>query len=125
MGRIPSQYKLLDKYNPKLADCIASLRRSNFPAKLDPKSAIPLKYKELMVVALEVAVGRGERGVSHARKAVRAGATMQELLETLGLCIYLVGMTTFVDSGDACMRAAHDELVHLPRIRTSRKGSSK
>lgn len=124
MGKFPSQYELLDKYNPELADCIVSLRRANFPRKKDSKSAIPLKYKELIVVAIEVATGRGEKGISHARKAVRAGASMQEIMETLGLCMYLTGMTTWVDSGGSCIRAASDELIHHRRVKASTKNSN-
>ncbi len=61
------------------------------------------------MVAVEAATGRGEKGKSHARKAIRAGATPKEVQEALALCIYLVGMSSWVDGGMECVLAAEEE----------------
>ena len=61
------------------------------------------------MVAVEVAMGRGEKGKSHARKAVRAGATPAEVHEAVALCQWLVGMASYVDGGMDAVKAAEDE----------------
>ena len=60
-------YKTLDRYDPELAEAVASLRKAAISY-----DALPPKYRELIIAANEVATGRGEKGTSHARKAVRA-----------------------------------------------------
>ena len=71
MGRVHEVFQTLDKYDPKLADAVASLRRAALPGKHDTGSTLETKYKELIMVAVEAATGRGEKGKSHARKAIR------------------------------------------------------
>ena len=105
MGRVHEVFQTLDRYDPELVDSLASLRRSAIPGLNDTKSVLPAKYRELIMVAVEAATGRGEKGKSHARKAVRAGATPKEVQEALALCIYLVGMSSWVDGGMECVLA--------------------
>jgi alkylhydroperoxidase/carboxymuconolactone decarboxylase family protein YurZ len=109
MGRVHEVFQTLDRYDPKLTDALASLRRSAIPGKKDTGSSLEAKYKELIMIAVEVATGRGEKGKSHARKAIRAGATPKQVQEALALCIYLVGMSSWVDGGMECVLAAEDE----------------
>jgi|BEDMetMinimDraft_2_1075160.scaffolds.fasta_scaffold00056_23 alkylhydroperoxidase/carboxymuconolactone decarboxylase family protein YurZ len=109
MGRVHEVFQVIDKYNPDLADAIAALRRVAIPSEGSGGFKIPTKYRELIMTAVEVATGRGERGRSHARKAIRAGATPAEVLEALALCVYLVGMSSWVDSGMECVLAAEEE----------------
>ncbi len=110
MGRVHEVYQTLDRYDPKLADSLASLRRAAIPSKNDTgSSTLEAKYKELIMLAVEAATGRGEKGKSHARKAIRAGATPKQVQEALALCIYLVGMSSWVDGGMECVLAAEEE----------------
>lgn len=109
MGRVHEVFQTLDKYDPKLSDSVASLRRVAITSKNDMGSTLEAKYKELIMVAVEAATGRGEKGKSHARKAVRAGATPKQVQEALALCIYLVGMSSWVDGGMECVLAAEEE----------------
>ena len=109
MGRVHEVFQTLDRYDPKLVDSLASFRRSAIPGKDDSGSTVPAKYKELIMVAVEAATGRGEKGRSHARKAIRAGATPKQVQEALALCIYLVGMSSWVDGGMDCVLAAEEE----------------
>ena len=108
MGGVHDAFRVLDKYNPMLADTLASLRKLTV-SEIESSSAISKKYRELIMIAVEVATGRGEKGRSHARKAVRVGATPNEVLEVLALCIYLVGMSSWVDGGRDCLLSAEDE----------------
>jgi len=109
MGRVHEVFQTLDRYDPDLVDSLASLRRNAIPGLNDVGSALPAKYRELIMVAVEAATGRGEKGKSHARKAIRAGATPKEVQEALALCIYLVGMSSWVDGGMECVLAAEEE----------------
>lgn len=109
MGRVHEVFQTLDRYDPQLVDALASLRRAAIPALNDSSSTLPAKYKELIMVAVEAATGRGEKGRSHARKAIRAGATPKQVQEALALCIYLVGMSSWVDGGMECVLAAEEE----------------
>jgi len=109
MGRVHEVFQTLDKYDPNLVDSLASLRRSAIPSINDKGAVVPAKYRELIMVAVEAATGRGEKGKSHARKAIRAGATPKEVEEALALCIYLVGMSTWVDGGMECVLSAEEE----------------
>ena len=109
MGRVHEAFQTLDRYDPKLTDALASLRRAAIPSKNDPGLTLETKYKELIMVAVEAATGRGEKGKSHARKAIRAGATPKQVQESLALCIYLVGMSSWVDGGMECVLAAEEE----------------
>lgn len=115
MGRVHEVFQTLDKYDPKLTDALASLRSAAIPGKKDKGSTLEAKYKELIMIAVEVATGRGEKGKTHARKAIRAGATPKQIQEALVLCIYLVGMSSWVDGGMECVLVAEDEEAKLKR----------
>lgn len=109
-GRIPDSFAVIDRYSPETLDAVLSFRTTLIPTEhAQAKSTLPAKTKELIVIALEVAAGRGEKGKSHARKAIRNGATPAEVYEAVSLCIYLSGMMTWVDSGADAVRAAEDE----------------
>jgi alkylhydroperoxidase/carboxymuconolactone decarboxylase family protein YurZ len=113
MSRVLDDFQKLDSYDPEFLDSLVGVRKSILP--LEKKPAIPTKYKELIMVAVETAAGRGEHGISHARKAIRAGATPKEVYEALAICIYLTGMATWVDSGKYCLQAAEEEYEKVKR----------
>ncbi len=115
MGRVHEVFQTLDKYDPNLTDALASLRRAAIPGKNDSGSTLDAKYKELIMVAVEAATGRGEKGKSHARKAIRAGATPKQVQEALALCIYLVGMSSWVDGGMECVLSAEEEFEKVKK----------
>lgn len=109
MGRVHEVFQTLDRYDPDLTDALASLRSRAIPGKEDKRPSLEAKYRELIMVAVEAATGRGEKGKSHARKAIRAGATPKQVQEALALCIYLVGMSSWVDGGMECVLSAEEE----------------
>ena len=90
-------------------------RRAGIPGREDKISTLEARYKELIMVAVEAATGRGEKGKSHARKAIRAGATPKQVEEALALCIYLVGMSSWVDGGRDCVISAEEEFEKMKR----------
>jgi len=112
-GGIPESFEVIDRFNPEALDAIARFRTTLIPSKLGSKELLSAKVKELIVTALEVAAGRGEKGKSHARKAIRVGATPEEVFEAVSLCIYLSGMMSWVDSGADAVKSAEDEYQKL------------
>ncbi|MEM4219615.1 MAG: carboxymuconolactone decarboxylase family protein [Candidatus Caldarchaeum sp.] len=114
-GYMHPVFEKLDYYDEKLVTALVSLRRSIMPGKTEQAGVLSTKVKELIVTAIEVALGRGEKGKSHARKAVRAGAEPREVFEAVSLCIYLAGMTSWVDGGMDAVRAAEDEYEKMRR----------
>jgi AhpD family alkylhydroperoxidase len=68
-------------------------------AALEPK-ALDTKTKELIALAIGVAVRCDDCIAFHAKAAVEQGATSDEILETLGMAIYM-------GAGPSVMYAAH------------------
>ncbi|MEM4415606.1 MAG: carboxymuconolactone decarboxylase family protein [Candidatus Caldarchaeum sp.] len=114
-GYVHPVFETMVRYDPALVDSLVRFRRSVMPSKTEAGGVLPKKVKELIVTAVEVALGRGEKGRSHARKAIRAGATPQEVFEAVALCIYLAGMTCWVDGGMDAVRASEDEYEKMKR----------
>jgi alkylhydroperoxidase/carboxymuconolactone decarboxylase family protein YurZ len=108
-GRIHPAFEVMDRYNPELLKGFVTMRRATLKPKDAPEGALPEKIKELIIVAVEVALGRGEGGKSHARRAVRLGATAKEVEEAVELCTWLAGWSTWVDCGMDAVLAAEDE----------------
>ncbi len=63
-------------------------------------NALDVKTKELIAVAISVAVRCDDCIAFHVKAAVERGATREELLETLGMAIYM-------GAGPAAMYASH------------------
>jgi alkylhydroperoxidase/carboxymuconolactone decarboxylase family protein YurZ len=112
-GLIPESFEVIDRFNPEALDAIAQFRTTIIPSKAMGGELLSPKVKELIVTALEVAAGRGEKGKSHARKAIRVGATPDEVFEAVSLCIYLSGMMSWVDSGADAVKSAEEEYNKL------------
>ncbi len=66
-------------------------------------------------MAIEVSTGRpaGKAGERHARMAVQSGATLREVFDTVMLCQFFSGATSYVDYGMAVVGAAEDEANKL------------
>jgi alkylhydroperoxidase/carboxymuconolactone decarboxylase family protein YurZ len=121
-GEVRPEHKLLDKYLPGYLEGNTLTRRTIYPhPKKDKEAVIPRKYRELMIIALEVGSGRGGAqgegsmpGIIHTRMAVKeAGATPQEIAETVALATYFCGQPTMVDFGYHCIREAEKQYENL------------
>ena len=121
-GRIPREYELLDKYLPGFVSGNIKVRRSIYPYPgKDKEASIPRKYRELMMIAIELATGRGGGkgaggmpGLNHTRWAVReAGVTPKEVAEAVAIAVYLCGQPSVVDYGYHCIEAAEKEQAEL------------
>jgi AhpD family alkylhydroperoxidase len=80
---------------PEIMKAFAGLAQ----AALEPK-ALDLKTKELIALGISVAARCDDCIAFHAKAAVDRGATRDEILETLGMAIYM-------GAGPSAMYAAH------------------
>ncbi len=102
--RILDRFEMLSRYCPEVVEGYMTLRQGAFMTP--PYGALSLKYKELLAVAIEAALVIP--AVFHARKAIDAGATPQEIAEVVSLCLQLGGMVTYMHSGRDALKAAEE-----------------
>ena len=109
-------YDLMERYLPGWVEANARARQVFFPLAEDEAASglsIPRRYRELIMVAVELATqhgggqGRGDLpGVTHARSAVKEGATAKEIAEVVAITAYLCGQPVLIDYGMHCIEAA-------------------
>lgn len=90
-GKIPKSYLAMRKEQPKLMEAYEA-----FGAACT--SAGPLDKKTVAMVKLAISLGAGLEGAahSHARKALAAGCTPEELLHVAHLCAPTIGFPTMM-----------------------------
>jgi alkylhydroperoxidase/carboxymuconolactone decarboxylase family protein YurZ len=112
-GALRPSHLTMAKYNPAMLEGFAKFRRAVQPGEKDAEGALPKYMKELVSVVIEVTLGRGGGaegpGVLHTRSAVRHGATPEMMHEAMALVFFLGGMTSYVQYGLNCVKAAEDE----------------
>jgi alkylhydroperoxidase/carboxymuconolactone decarboxylase family protein YurZ len=102
-GHRPEQYERLAKYNPDVMTSWTKFRSTTW--KIPEKGGhLPFKFKELLAVGIETAVGKLH--VGHVERAIDAGATLEEIAEVLGICIMLGGMMTYETGGKDVLKRA-------------------
>ncbi|MFW6345170.1 MAG: carboxymuconolactone decarboxylase family protein [Halomonas sp.] len=65
------------------------------------EGALSHKQKELMALAIGISVRCDGCIAFHAKKAAELGATREELMETLGVCMYMGGGPAFTYAAQA------------------------
>lgn len=89
LGFVPDFVRILAEYEPEALDGYIRLRKAAM--KPDSTAALPRKFKEILFVAMDCTRGLIEGAKAHARAAVDAGATTQELVEALVIVILTTG----------------------------------
>ena len=74
-----------------------------------PEAALPRWVKELIVVAVEAALRLPWGGDSHARNAIKLGATAKQVNEAVATALFITGMSTYAAAGHLAVEAAEDE----------------
>jgi alkylhydroperoxidase/carboxymuconolactone decarboxylase family protein YurZ len=104
-GYRPDQYERLAKYNLDIMANWTKFRGSTW--KIEGEGGhLPLKFKELLAVGIEVATCKLE--VGHVERAIDEGATLEEMAEVLGICIMLAGMMTYETGGKDVLKRAEE-----------------
>lgn len=107
LGGLPDSMQVLSKDLPAVFEGYARMRRAVFAAD----SEIPVRYKELIFVLLDLATGNIEGATIHARAGVGKGLTLRELSEGLGQALLVLGVSSWDRGGAAILRAA-GEMTH-------------
>jgi len=112
-GALRPSHLTMAKYNPSMLEGFAKFRRAVQPGEKDPEGALPKYMKEIVSVIIEVTLGRGGGaegpGVLHTRSAMKHGATPEMIHEAMALVFFLGGMTSYVQYGLNCVKAAEEE----------------
>ncbi len=88
VGRVPDSVKMLQRYSPGAMEGFYRIRKAT-----TVDSSLPKKVRELIIVAVESALRKDPSG--HARYAVEAGATVQEVHDAVALVLWLAGMPAY------------------------------
>jgi alkylhydroperoxidase/carboxymuconolactone decarboxylase family protein YurZ len=111
-GSVPEEYELLGKYNPEALRGFITIREST--TREAPKGALDMKTKELIITAIEIAVGKP--AILHARRAVEQGATVQEVAEVVSINLWHRGMSSYVLSGRYALKAAEEQATSGKKV---------
>jgi alkylhydroperoxidase/carboxymuconolactone decarboxylase family protein YurZ len=107
----PLGYEILSRYYPEVLHGYITLRKA---AKNNPRSVLPDHIRELIIVAIECARTKvNGPPTGHAVRAIKAGATVEQVAEVVSLCILIGGMLTFQESGKFALKAAEDAAAGL------------
>lgn len=104
MGRIAESQMDLADVAPGAFDGYAQMRKSIMGP--DAVGRLPLKYRHIVVSALDCAVGNLGGAENHAKRAIKAGATSQEVADALVCLVMVCGMPTWGQYGRKAVRAA-------------------
>ena len=103
---VESSFRLLAEYAPDVFAGYMAMRRGTFPVPDVEGSGFTAKWRELLMVAIEVSALMSPPPTYHAQRAIEAGATPDDVAEVISLCIILRGMISYQQSGRYALEAA-------------------
>ena len=105
-GRIPEAYEILGRHLPDPMVKWIELRKSVFQEP--PVGALSLREKELICLTIEI-TSLKPNCETHAKLAIRQGASVKQIAEVAAICILLGGMATHIVAGQNAIKAAEEE----------------
>jgi len=81
---------LLERKQPRVAEAFGKLFKVSFV-----EGTLPLKIKEIIAMCMGLAVNCPECSKGHAKEALKAGATEDEVAEALAVALMYVGGPMF------------------------------
>lgn len=109
---MPDFWKKLGEYAPNALEGYFKMRESVFP-NVEQGGALPKKFKELLVVGMDILLNNPWGAKVHTRAAIRSGATIEELTEVVVLMIMGGGMLPYRKVGYEVFLAAEEALREL------------
>jgi len=106
LGWVPPFVKILAKYSPCSLDGYLTMRKDVL--KEPPQGALSRKVKEMLFSILDCVTGEVNGAKAHARAAIDAGLTMEELVEGFVIAIMVSGITTMCKAGVEAINAAEE-----------------
>ncbi len=96
VGFVPEYYEVMATKNPEMFKAFFKFR-----SEILEKGVLSKKTKQLMAIAIYAAT-RFDFGLDvHIRQALKAGATEDEIFETLSLVILTAGLPGYIDGINA------------------------
>lgn len=119
MGEFHDRIAELDKHSRELVNLTPDAIRAFGTLSREAQRAgvVDHKTKELIALAIGVAMRCDGCIAYHARNSVRAGATRQEVAETLAVAVQMGGGPSMVHSADALR--AYDEFAAADAEKTT------
>lgn len=108
LGWVPDFAAIMSEYRPEALEAYFAMR-SSVMKDTRAGGALPLKFKEILYVVLDSLTHNTDGAIAHARAAIRAGATTNELAEALILMAMLTGMPSFEVVGTKAFKAAEEQ----------------
>lgn len=93
IGFIPPAAMLSERFGEEFADRIAEYHHDIWKTE----GAIPLKYRYLIALATAIVDRHQKRAVLELRKAIKCGATKEEIYEVFKQQIWMKGTPTLVE----------------------------
>lgn len=108
LGWAPPFVKVLAKYSPGALDGYLTMRKEVMHEP--PRGALPRKIKEMLFTILDCVTGEVNGAKAHARAAVDAGLTTEELVEGLVIAVMVTGIPTMCKAGVDAIGAAEERI---------------
>jgi alkylhydroperoxidase/carboxymuconolactone decarboxylase family protein YurZ len=104
-GYLPPSYRYIANKDPDFLEAYNNL----YDRALTDGKALPAKMRELIAIPLLAYRGHHEAVYEHCKRALKLGATKQELLEAIETSIIPGGVPTFGNGLRALVRIDEDE----------------
>lgn len=107
LGWVPPFVEMFAKHAPGPLEGYMVMRRAVMEDP--PKGALPRKTKEMLFSILDSVTGEANGAKAHARAAIAAGLTPEELAEGYAIAVIVTGITTMCKGGADSIRVAEEE----------------
>jgi len=117
-GRVPEAYETMGRYLPDTMMNWIELRKSIF--KNNP-GGLTMREKELISLAIEITARKPKQQTgaeTHAKLAIKNGATVTQISEVVAICMLLAGMMTYIVSGHTALKTAEEYNEELENLKT-------
>jgi alkylhydroperoxidase/carboxymuconolactone decarboxylase family protein YurZ len=108
LGWVPPFVRVFARYTPGSLDGYLTMRRAVM--KEPPQGALPKKTKEMLFSILDSVTGEADGARAHAKSAIDAGLTVEELAEGYAIAVMVTGITTMCKGGVGAIEAAEERL---------------
>lgn len=112
-AEVGGRLAVLERFAPWLVDHYRSLRADVTKAR-DEGGAIPSRYRELIIIAIDVLHSNPAGVRVHAAKALQEGATVEEIVELLGILLLTSGIVPVQAAGVEALRVVEETLTGEP-----------
>ncbi len=103
----------LREHGGHLLDAYINTRKAAFELTADQPGRLSRKNRELVILGMEIMARKNPPPVFHAQKAVEVGASIEEIIDVIGLCIMIGGMITYQDAGQFVLKEAIEHQARM------------